>query len=172
MKVIKKNIILIIFIVIIVLVILSTLFFKVRKDIIFENSYVGQQIQKIKEDEVGIKSISKLGIADSIAFLFYDDAIWEKLPLSSNFKNKYEKRLDLINNINEYDNFFARRDSENNNRIILLGIKKANILDAFNEYETSTEFYFEYILDENNEIDDLKLIKKNEINSTTGEIIS
>lgn len=111
----------------------------------------------------------KVDVAGEISAALEHKKWWHRLFISDNFKNKYKNPKRIISNVNQYESFYGEEcyDYENKNVIIIYGDKKDPLIEKRDYEPIMTEFYFEYFMDDNNEIDDIKLLKKIDMNATT-----
>ena len=154
--------------IILIVVVFVWLYHIEKEKYLFNISSIGQDIKNIKISNVKIASVSEIGISKTLSLVFYADDIWENLPLSQHFKNKYSHSKDIINNINKYEKTFAvgvDGDYIIPNVMILYADKK----NLINSDLVSTRFYFKYILNDKNELDDIELIRQVDVDSTTGK---
>ena len=96
---------------------------------------------------------------------------WDDLFLSNNFKNKFKNRRGIIENIDDYDNISGFYSYDNGVKYLAIyADKKKTFLDFFNQDydDISTEFYFDYKIDDKGWLDDVDLIKKIDIYTSTG----
>ena len=96
---------------------------------------------------------------------------WDDLFLSNNFKNKFKNRRGIIENIDDYDNISGFYSYDNGIKYLAIyADKKKTFLDFFNQDydDISTEFYFDYKIDDKGWLDDVDLIKKIDIYTSTG----
>lgn len=95
---------------------------------------------------------------------------WDNLFLSVNFKKKFKSKYGIIENVNDYSDFWCI-DSEYENKknvIVIYANKKKSIFDKDESDNVTTKYYFEYKLNDKNEIDDLLLLKKMDIYTIDG----
>ena len=91
--------------------------------------------------------------------------------MSNNFKNKFKKAKDIIPVIEKCEDIdvgFSRMDNSKN-AILVFGQKRASLDTLFTGKNITTEYTFEYIIDKDNKIDDLILLKEVDVDSMTGE---
>lgn len=137
---------------------------------VFYETYISDDLNelaiKIKDDDDAVGLILILAIEG------YVD--WDKLKLSDKFKKKYRNGRSIIDNVDEYQHFSSGYDVEfgwhKKNTVWLTGDKYDNIFNTLKYGDAvSTEFCFEYYVDENNLLDDVKLIRKKDVFSINGE---
>lgn len=98
---------------------------------------------------------------------------WNGLALSENFRNKFKTRENIIPNISKYTSFSAGYSDLDGKRCIVIPADVADtIFDFWGGNKVTTLFYFDYVLNANNEIDDVVLLKTSQINSMTGREIA
>ena len=103
------------------------------------------------------------------ALVWFND--WDDLFLSNNFKNKFKNRRGIIENIDDYDNISGFYSYDNGVKYLAIyADKKKTFFDFFNQDydDISTEFYFDYKIDDKGWLDDVDLIKKIDIYTSTG----
>ena len=132
---------------------------------------IGDIIEKLENNRTELKDINSVGIVDTLNLLFYDKSLWQKLPLSSSFRNKYSAPKSLIKKYNKYESIStgAELDYKKDNVVSIYCIERDSIFSLINNRNISTIYYFEYILDANNQLDDLILLKEVDIDSMTAE---
>lgn len=97
---------------------------------------------------------------------------WDNLALSENFKNKYKTRNDIIPDRSKYTVFSEGYDYVGDKRcIMIVADTPDSIFDPYGERSVTTYFYFDYILNSNNEIDDIVLVKTEKVNSMSGKVV-
>lgn len=147
-------------------------FYQKREEYLFNISFIGQEMEMLKNRDMKFNNINEYNIYSTTSALFCDDSVWDKLPLSKKFLSKYKKRKDIIKNIDSYEKVFsvgAEHIINDDNMVVLTGDKKDSILTILNSSYVSTRFYFKYILNENDELDDVEFIRKVDVDSTTGK---
>lgn len=137
---------------------------------VFYEKYINEDLNELiiknKEDSDAVGLILVLAIEG------YED--WDKLKLSNNFKKRFRNGKNIISNVDEYQHFSSGYDVEfgwhKNNSVWITGDKYDNIFNTLKYGDAvSTEFCFEYQVDENNLLDDIKLIRKKDVFSINGE---
>ena len=137
----------------------------------YKNTYIWDLAQKINSDDIKVKKVDDLGIYTMLDLVLCEKDLWDKLALSDNFKQKYNSPKSIIKDIDKYKNIsigIAPMHSENN-VIIVSGTARKSIVTLLSNKNVDTEYVFEYILNDNNQLDDLKLLKKVDIDSMTAE---
>ena len=165
-------------VVILLLVILVIAIIKIKKLEIdytystkgFVENFLEMDINNIKIEN--IEDIDNAGM--TLSLVLEGSTEWNKLQVSENFKKKYKKGQDIIKNKNEYTGFsygICREMYPHKKNVIwLCGNKYDNIISTLKYGEpVSTEFIFEYEIDENNLLDDVKLIRKKDVYSISAE---
>lgn len=97
---------------------------------------------------------------------------WDNLALSDSFRNKYKTKGDIIPNIDTYAAFrngYANIDGKE--CIVIIADTPNSIFDLLGVNKVETYFYFDYKLTENNEIDDIQLVKIENVNALSGKEI-
>lgn len=137
----------------------------------YKHTYIWETIEKLENNELEIKDINTIGVIDVFSILFYDKTLWDKLPLSENFKNKYRDPKSIIKKYNKYIHVSVGTpdDYDNENVIFVYTIEREDIKYFITGKSVSTIYYFEYKLDDKNLIDDLILLKEVDIDSMTAE---
>lgn len=113
-------------------------------------------------------------IGEILLLAIENDVKWDDLNLSDNFKSKFKNGRGILPDKNEYEMFDVGHDSDfaeyNRYTVWIRGDKYENIFNTLRYGEpVSTEFIFEYKIDENNLLDDVKLIRRKDVYSLTGE---
>ena len=62
----------------------------------YKYTYLWDKIEKLGKGEEVFKDIESLGVIETVEILFYDRSLWDKLPLSSNFINKFKSPKGII----------------------------------------------------------------------------
>ena len=145
-----------------------------REERAFSHTITYKTIEQIKNNEIDAQTLDGLGPYSQIAALLNDNRIWDKLALSNNFKNKYKKPNDIIPDIGKCEDIdvgFSSMD-DNKNTILVFGQKRPNLYTLFTGKNITTEYTFEYIIDKDNKLDDLILLKEADVDSMTSEVYS
>lgn len=136
----------------------------------FIEKIMGKQVEDItienEQDKIGVGWILCLALEGGCPY--------DRLKLSSNFKNKYKTPQSIIGDIDSYCMLESGHDSDfaeyNRYTVWIRGDKYENIFNTLRYGEpVSTVFIFEYKIDENNLLDDVKLIRRKDVYSLTGE---
>ena len=114
----------------------------------YKHTYIYELAQKISSNELTVKNVDDLETYTIIDLVLSENELWDKLPLSDNFKRKYKKSENII------DVYCTERDS---------------LTSFMTGKSISTEYIFEYKIDSNNQLDDLILLKEVDIDSMTAE---
>lgn len=127
--------------------------------------------------QLGLKKGEKfdINVASEIASALGSKKIWQRLFLSDKFKEKYKNPKGIIPNIKDYrwisGGNVPYEEFNKDNVIIIFADKKQPLFDFDDSQAIMTEFYFEYFMDENNDIDDIKLLKQVDTYASTGKPI-
>ena len=101
---------------------------------------------------------------------------WDNLFVTNNFKQKFKNYRGIINDIDNYQHLLGGYDYEEFDKkvIYISAEKKKTFLDFFNSNydDISTEFYFDYKVDDKGWLDDVTLLKRVDVLSITGEPVS
>lgn len=143
----------------------------VREQRAFSHTYRYENILKIKNNEVIIKTINDLGIYSQVGVLLSDKSVWNKLALSNHFKEKFHNPNDIIRNIGKYESIDIGSSYEylNKKTVCIMCTERENILYPITGKNVTTEYIFEYKINEENLLDDLILLKETDIDSMTSE---
>ena len=163
--------------IIVVVICIFIAFLVVKKNSRYQKSMKVFYEKYISDDlnELAIKNKDDKDAAGLILVLAiegYED--WDKLKLSDNFKKKFRNGKNIISNVDEYQHLSSGYDIEfgwhKKNTVWIIGDKYDNIFNTLKYGDAvSTEFYFEYQVDDNNLLDDIKLIRKKDVFSINGE---
>ena len=97
---------------------------------------------------------------------------WDNLFLSEHFKRKYKNRRNILEDVNNIANVHSGLDYENGEYIVIIFAEKEHsIFDTDESDDITTEYYFKYVLNDAGEIDDLILLKKQDVYTINGEPI-
>ncbi len=97
---------------------------------------------------------------------------WDNLFLSENFKEKYKNRRNILDDVNNIADIHSGLDYENGEYIVIIFAEKtAPLFDTDESDNVTTMYYFKYVLNEAGEIDDLILLKKQDVYTINGEPI-
>ena len=137
----------------------------------YRHSYVGDTIEKIKNEELQFKDLRSAGIENVLIVLFYDKSIWDKLPLSDHFIGKFKNPGGIIKKYNKYDTIDVVLSSNytKDNTVAIMCTERDSILSSITGKNITTVYTFEYIIEENGMLDDLILLKEEDIDSMTSE---
>lgn len=95
---------------------------------------------------------------------------WDNLFLSENFKKKYKNRRNILDDVNNIANIHSGLEYENGEYIVIIfAEKKHGLFDMDESDDITTEYHFRYILNDSGEIDDLILLKKQDVYTINGE---
>lgn len=171
----KKRITTIILIIVVCVVLI--ILFSIKKYQKYKGSskrYV-EDIMKTSVENINIYSENDHTSAGLVLRLAIEgDCNWDTLKLSDNFKKKFKNGKNIISNRDEYQSFSSGYDADfrfsGDQTIWLCGDKYDNVFNTLKYGDAvSTEFYFEYKVDENNLLDDVKLIRKKDVFSINAE---
>lgn len=96
---------------------------------------------------------------------------WEQLPLTKHFKNKFKNRKHILNEIDSIEWLGVGNEKNNDEEIIIVRADKhQNIIEEKFCSPITVECYFKYKMD-GDKLDDLELVQKRYVDSTTGELI-
>ena len=62
----------------------------------YKHTYIYELAQKISSNELTVKNVDDLGTYTIIDLVLSENELWDKLPLSDNFKRKYKKSENII----------------------------------------------------------------------------
>ena len=137
---------------------------------VFYEKYISGNISDLKI----LNKDDRDGAGMTLLLAIEGDCNWDTLKLSDNFKKKFKNGKNIISNRDEYESFSSGHDADfrfsGDYTIWLCGDKYDNIFNTLKYGDAvSTEFYFEYKVDENNLLDDVKLIRKKDVFSINAE---
>ena len=122
---------------------------------------------------MGISDLTELDesdIASDIEAALSKYTNWDNLFLSEHFKKKYKNRkniLDDVSNIADISSGITYWDREP--IVIIFAEKKTSLFDTDESDDVTTEYHFRYVLNKEGEIDDLILLKKQDVYTINGE---
>ena len=154
--------ILIVLIVLLIIFILDSMKVKITKEERLAN--MGITYDELKEDFYDI--------GNEISFAIKHNDAWNRLFLSDNFKKKYKNGRGILPNKRDFcwiDGTTIKKDGKK--LIIIVTDKKEPLFDFDDSDAITTEFYFDYVLDEHNEIDDIILVETIDTDAMTGRPI-
>lgn len=159
----------------VIIVISMSLYFVVNE----YNRYDKSMINFIKNNETNIdlrnyiKGKNDLtGISTTLILVIEGYTDWNNLCLSDNFRKKYKTWKDLIDVKDIYEHISpGGANIENENEVMLFADVKSPIFENGNYEHLCYEYYYKYKLNDNNELDDVKLIRKLRTDATTGTIL-
>ena len=137
----KKIKIISIFVIVIVILSLVMLFNNKKNDINIYNNKTNENDIKLNMDD------------DFINIIYYTvkkNSDWTNLPLSNKFKNKYNPQNGILND-DGITNISGGGDSDKDKQIVVLNI--------FHNSKKE-EYHIHYILNEQNELDDVEIVNK------------
>jgi hypothetical protein len=121
----------------------------------------------------GITDLTQLDAADisndiDAALQRYTN--WDNLFLSEHFKKKYKNRNNILDDVGSIANIHSGLDYENGDYVVIIfADKKHSIFDTDESDDITTEYYFKYVLNDAGEIDDLILLRKQDVYTINGE---
>ena len=137
----------------------------------YKHTYIYELAQKISSNELIVKNVDDLGIYTIIDLVLSENELWDKLPLSDNFKRKYKKSENIIKKYSSYEYISVGtvKESDKENIIDVYCTERDGLTSFMTGKSISTEYIFEYKIDSNNQLDDLILLKEVDIDSMTAE---
>lgn len=137
----------------------------------YRYTHLWDKIEKLGKGEEVFKDIESLGVIETVEILFYDRSLWDKLPLSSNFINKFKSPKGIIKKYNDYESISGGyADYSDKDKVLFIDcVERDNIVSLATGKNITTYYTFEYKIDENNQLDDLILLKEVDIDSMTAE---
>ena len=137
----------------------------------YRYTYIWEIIEKLNNNEAKIENIDEIGIVQVLDILFYDKSMWSKLPLTEKFIKKFRNPQGIISKYYNYESIGAgvSYDYDKDNLIFIDCIERENLISLVTGKNITTYYTFEYILDANNQLDDLILLKEVDIDSMTAE---
>ena len=95
---------------------------------------------------------------------------WDNLFLSEHFKEKYKNRKNILDDVDNIANIRSGLYYEYGDDVVIISAeKKHGLFDTDESDDITTEYYFKYVLNEAGEIDDLILLKKQDVYTINGE---
>ena len=114
--------------------------------------------------------LSRSGIAHEVKLALSKYTNWDNLFLSENFKSKYKNRKNILDDVGSISNIYSGLDIEyGDDVIIIFAERKGGAFDTDESDDITTKYHFRYVLNEAGEIDDLILIKKQDVYTINGE---
>ena len=167
----KMRILLIVILVIVVCMYVYGIVIRLREKEGYKHTPLWTTIEKLINDETEIKNINDINLTEIINILFYDKTLWDKLPLSDKFKIKFKNPKGIIKKYSKYETIWSGRsyDYDKDNVIYIDCTERDNLASLITGKNITTYYTFEYILDANNQLDDLILLKEVDIDSMTAE---
>ena len=137
----------------------------------YKYTSIWETIEKLENEELELNDINVIGIDDTLDILLYDKSLWNKLPLLDNFLKKYKNPKSIIKKYNKYESIDMgiSRDYDSDNVIVIMCTERDDIFSLIKGRNITTEYTFEYTIDDKNQLDDLKLLKEVDIDSMTAE---
>ena len=146
-------------------------FVRLREKDGYKYTYMWETIEKLNKSEMRIKDIDQIGIVQVLDILFYDKSMWNKLPLTDNFVQKFKNPQGIISKYYDYESIGAGMsyDYDKDNVIFVDCTERDNLVSLITGKNITTYYTFEYLVDDNNQLDDLILLKEVDIDSMTAE---
>ncbi len=154
--------------------VILTGFLILRKNQLSEKYIIPDKKERLQNLKIysGVDKPNDDIIASDIEVALYEDTNWDNLFLSENFKKKYKDRNEILDDVENIVNISSGTAYEyGDNAVVIYAEKKSDINDTDESDDITTEYYFRYILDEAGEVDDLILLKKQDIYTINGEIV-
>lgn len=124
-----------------------------------------RDILKLDKDSNGIDGKE---ILEEVLAGFYK---WKQLPLTNHFKEKFKNRRNILSEIDNIETIYTANDKVANENVILVSAdEKQNVFQKHFCLPITVECYFRYKMD-GDKLDDLELVKKRYIDSTTCDLI-
>lgn len=143
----------------------------IREQKVFSHTSTYKDIVRLKNNEIIVNSLDDMDIYDHIDILLSDKSVWDKIALSNHFKEKFHNPNDIIRNIGKYESIDIGSSYEylNKKTVCIMCTERENILYPITGKNVTTEYIFEYKINEENLLDDLVLLKETDIDSMTSE---
>lgn len=120
----------------------------------------------------GSDKMSESNIAHELTLALSRHTNWDNLFLSDNFKKKYKNRENILDDVPHISKVSSGITYQGDDTVVIIfAEKKHRLFDTDGSDDVTTEYYFKYILDDNDEIDDLILLKKQDVYTINGEPI-
>jgi hypothetical protein len=117
----------------------------------------------------GSEAINEDIIANDIKAALSKYTNWDNLFLSEHFKQKYKNRNNILDDVNDIIRVRrGRSDKYGENVIVIFADRRGSFIDTDETDDITTNYYFRYILDDRGEVDDLILLEKEDVYTTTG----
>lgn len=116
-----------------------------------------------------LKEMDDSLIASDISAALSKYTNWDNLFLSEHFKEKYKNRkniLDDVRHIAKVSSGIIYQDGEP--VVLIFAEKKTPLFNLDESDDITTMYYFKYVLNEEGEIDDLILLKKQDVYTIDG----
>lgn len=173
----SKNLVktlLIIFILVVICINIINYIIRIKEKEGYKHTYIWNIIEELESGRLLLNDVNDVGIVETIDLVMYDKSLWSKLPLSKKFKQKFSLPQNIIKKYDNYDHISSGKsyDFDKKNVVSVYCAERENIISMISGKNISTEYYFEYILDDNNQLDDLILLKEVDIDSMTAETYS
>lgn len=175
MKKINKVILIIVVVLLIVLISVYVIFKSIRKNRRYEMSQIN--IINTYEGNIDLRHIIKdksdaKGVAKTLVLAIEGYNNWNELALSDKFKNKYHDWHNLIDERDKYYSLMPYSENINGKEIAaIFADTYGPVIETSSYSPIAYIYYYEYIVNENNELDDINLIKKVKVDATTENVI-
>ena len=165
---------LVLFILTVICIIVINYIIRTKEKEGYKYTYIWNSIEELENGRLQLNDVNDVGIVEIMDLVLYDKTLWNKLPLSENFKQKFKLPKSIIKKYDNYNHISSGKsyDFEKNNVVSIYCAERENIISMITGKNISTEYYFEYIIDKNNQLDDLILLKEVDIDSMTAETYS
>ena len=144
---------------------------RVNEKEVYKYTYIWETIDKLNKNELKINTVDSIGIVETLDILFYDMSMWSKLPLTESFIKKFKGPNGIIRKYDKYESIDMGvfREYSKNNVIEIMCTERDSIISRITGKSVTTIYTFEYLLNANNQLDDLILLKEVDIDSMTAE---
>lgn len=96
---------------------------------------------------------------------------WNQLLLTEKFKNKFKNRRNILSEIDSIEYLYAgNKKNDNEDVIFVRANEKQNIFEEYFCLPITVECYFKYKMD-GGKLDDLELIKKRYVETSSNDLI-
>ena len=110
----------------------------------YKNTYIYSLAQKIITNEVLVNSIDDLGIYTLIDLTLSEKNLWDKIPLSNNFKAKYKNPKNIVSKLDNCESISVGIAPEYVDRkaVTILAVKKDSVKSLLTKKNITTEYIF------------------------------
>ena len=159
-----------IFMFIIIIFVVIIIFYQKYNEYFNSKKY---DIEKSYKIQITKENTKKIKLTDLILLAIENKVLFDDLALTENFKMKYKKGSDIILGIKNIENLRAGNGLyDGKNVVIIFADRKESIIDIIKKNEPiTTEFHFEYKLNDEGLLDDLILVDSYDTYSINGEKI-